>query len=49
LTLNGKTMTHEKSLGVKQRSAREKTTLPLSFIVPDMDKIPHIPQISVAL
>jgi hypothetical protein len=44
-TVSGKTVSHEKSHGVKFRSA----TLLLSFIVPNTDKTHHIPQISVTL
>jgi hypothetical protein len=48
-TRNEKTVTHKKSHGVKHRSTTQKTTLTLSFLVPNTDKIPHIPRISVAL
>jgi hypothetical protein len=39
-------MTHKKSHGVKHRSTTQKTTLPLSTIVLNMDKIQHILWIS---
>jgi hypothetical protein len=50
-TISGKTVTRKKShaelnIGVRPRKT---TLLPLSFIVPNMDKVPHIPRISVTL